>query len=74
VLIAVAIGVGIMAVGYWVVHLLASPPPPEPDPDQVAEVDLDFVCTVCGMKLTVTRAQGGEVTAPKHCREEMVPG
>ena len=70
-LIAIAIGVGIMALGLWAVNLLATPPPPDPDPNDVQAVDQTFACTVCGMQLTVTFAQSGEVTAPKHCREEM---
>ncbi len=71
--IAVAIGVTIMAIGYWVVHLLATPGPPEPDLDAVEPVDQTYGCTVCGMQLVVTFAQSGEMAAPKHCREEMVP-
>ena len=71
--IAIAIGVGIMAVGLWAVNLLATPPPPEPNPEELEPVHQDFVCTVCGMQLTVKAAQSGELAAPKHCREEMVP-
>ena len=71
-LIAIAIGVGIMLVALWAVNLLATPPL-EPDPDAVESVHQDFVCTVCGMQLTVNAAQSGELTAPRHCREEMVP-
>ena len=54
------------------VRLLATPPPPEPDPEEVVDVAVDYRCTICGMQLTVTRAQGGEYEAPKHCREEMI--
>ncbi|MDH3731680.1 MAG: hypothetical protein OES13_11255 [Acidimicrobiia bacterium] len=72
-LIAVAIGVTIMALGYWVVHLLATPTPAEPDLDAVEPVDQNYGCTVCGLQLVVTFAQRGDVAAPKHCREEMVP-
>ena len=69
--IALAIGVGIFAVGIWVVRLLATPLPPEPDPDDLETVEVDYACTVCGMRLTVTAAHG-ELRAPRHCREEMV--
>ena len=71
--VALAIGVGIMAVGIWAVRLLATPVPPEPDPEDLQPVAVDFACTVCGMQLTVTAAQDEEVRAPRHCREEMVP-
>ena len=73
VLIAIAIGVSIMAVSLWAIRLLAMPQPPEPDPEEVLEVDVPYRCTVCGLRLTVTHAQDTEMIAPKHCREEMEP-
>ncbi len=73
VLVAVLIGVGIMAVALWAIRLLATPVPDEPDLDQLVEVADDYVCTLCGMRLTVTHVQGEELKAPRHCREEMVP-
>ena len=72
-LIAVAIGVGIMALSLWAIRLLATPPPPEPDPEDIHEVAVDYRCTVCGMRLTVTHAQDEELEAPRHCREDMEP-
>jgi hypothetical protein len=45
--------------------------PPEPDPERAVEVAMDYRCAVCGMRLTVTRAQGEEFTPPRHCHEEM---
>ena len=72
-IIAIAIGVTIFAVSLWVIRQLATPPPPEPDPDDVEMVDIPFVCTVCGMRLTITQTHGEEVRAPRHCREEMDP-
>jgi len=71
-LIAVAIGLSIMATSIWVIRLLATPPPPEPDPEDLIEVEQNYRCTVCGMRLTITAAQDDDSAAPKHCREEMV--
>ncbi len=71
--IAIAIGLAIMAVAVWAIRLLATPPPPEPDPDDLVDVEASYRCSVCGMRLTVTEAQGGDVKPPRHCREEMVP-
>jgi hypothetical protein len=71
-LIAVAIGLTIFGTSMWVIRMLATPPPPEPDPDEVVGVAADYRCAVCGMQLTVTRAQGHEHDAPRHCREEMI--
>ena len=69
--IAVALGLAIFSTAIWVVRALATPPPPELDPDEVVEVAADYQCSVCGMQLTVTRAQGADHAAPRHCREEM---
>jgi hypothetical protein len=69
--IAVLIGLAILALGRWGIRLLATPVPSEPDPDEIVEVERRYRCSVCGMRLTVTHAQGDEVVAPRHCREEM---
>lgn len=71
VLVAVAIGVSILLAGRWGIRLLATPGPGDPDPAGVVEVSADYRCTVCGMQLTVTHAQGDEFNPPRHCREEM---
>ncbi|MGI9610851.1 MAG: hypothetical protein ACR2NL_11230 [Acidimicrobiia bacterium] len=71
-LIAIAIGIGVFAAGLWAVRMLATPVPPEPDPDDVQDVAVDYRCTVCGLRLTVTHAQDEEHAAPRHCREPMV--
>lgn len=73
ILVAVAIGVAVFAAALWAVRLLASPVPEEPDPSEIADVEVPYRCTVCGLRLVVTHAQAGEQKAPKHCREEMVP-
>jgi hypothetical protein len=51
--------------------MIASGPPPNPDPDAVKEVAVDYRCSLCGMRLTVTHAQDAVPDPPKHCREEM---
>ena len=71
ILLAVVMGVAIYAAAKWAINLLATPPPPEPDPEDVHEIEVDYRCTLCGLQLTVTAAQDGELAAPKHCREEM---
>jgi hypothetical protein len=71
--IAVAMGLGILFIGRWGIRLLATPAPEDIDPDDVIDVEAPFICTVCGLRLTVTHAQGQEVDAPRHCREEMEP-
>jgi hypothetical protein len=71
--IAVAMGVGILLAGRWAIRLLATPGHEDADPDDVIEVDAPFLCTVCGLRLNVTHAQGEDMNAPRHCREEMEP-
>lgn len=71
--VAVAMGLGILFIGRWGIRLLATPTPEEIDPDDVIDVEAPFICTVCGLRLTVTHAQGEDVEAPRHCREEMEP-
>jgi hypothetical protein len=71
VLTAIAIGVAILAVSLWVIRMLATPPV-EIDPDDVKEVDVDYRCTVCGLRLTVTHVQDTDAAPPRHCMEEMV--
>ena len=39
----------------------------------LTEVEVGYHCTVCGMRLTVTKVQGDETKPPRHCREEMEP-
>jgi uncharacterized protein (UPF0254 family) len=55
------------------VRMIANGPPPEPDPDSVHEVEANYRCSVCGMRLTVTHLQDAAPEPPKHCREEMDP-
>lgn len=73
VLVAAAIGLLIFWATLRVVRMIGEGPPPEPDLDAVEEVEESYLCTVCGMQLTVTYAQGGYPEPPRHCREDMVP-
>lgn len=72
VVVAIAIGVAIIAVTLWVVRMLLIPQPDDPDPDAVKEIAVDYRCIVCGMRLTITHAQDENPAAPRHCREDMV--
>ena len=72
-LIGLAIGVSIMAVSLWAIRFLATAPPPDPDLENIREVEVPYVCSICGMRLTVTHAQDQETSAPRHCREDMEP-
>jgi hypothetical protein len=73
VFVAALIGLTIVAATIWSIRFIASGPPPTPDLSTVVEVDVPYLCIVCGLSLTVTEAQAGEeIRPPRHCREEMV--
>ncbi len=62
----------VLALTVWAVRFIAAGPPPDPVVDDIVEVDVPYVCSVCGMSLTITHAADDDVEAPRHCREEMV--
>lgn len=62
----------VLALTVWAVRFIATGPPPEPVLDEIQEVDVPYVCSVCGMSLTVTQAQGDDIEPPRHCRENMI--
>lgn len=70
--IAFLLGAAILAFTVWSIRFIASGPPPDPEIDDIHEVDVPYVCTVCGLSLTITQAQDGDISPPRHCREEMV--
>jgi hypothetical protein len=73
VVIAVAAAVAIYVIGAGMIAKFKVAPPADIDPDSVVPVDLRFRCIVCGAEVTMTAAQeGDEITAPRHCREDMV--
>ncbi len=71
--LAIVVGLAIFAGTIAIVRMIANGPPPEPDPDLVHEVDVDYRCSICGMRLTVTQQQDAAAEPPKHCREVMDP-
>jgi hypothetical protein len=73
VFLAALFGLLIVVVTIRAARFIAAGPPPEPDLSQVEDVDVPYLCTVCGLSLTVTEAQIGEpIDPPRHCREDMV--
>ncbi len=70
--IAAVLAVVIWRSSMWIIRLLSSPPP-EIDPDDVVEADQTYRCTVCGTEVVMTAVNVHEDSAPRHCREDMVP-
>jgi hypothetical protein len=73
VMIAIIVGLAIFVGTIVIVRMIANGPPPEPDPASVHEVEADYRCSICGMRLTVTHQQDAAPEPPKHCREMMDP-
>jgi len=69
--VGIVVGAVIFFGAVVVVRTIANGPPPEPDPDSAHEVEVNYRCSVCGMRLTVTHLQDAAPEPPKHCREEM---
>jgi hypothetical protein len=72
VVLAVGFGYLIWRVSLSVIRMLSTPPP-EIDPEDVVVVDQDYRCTICGAELTMKAINVRDETAPRHCREDMVP-
>jgi len=71
--LAVLVALAIYVIGASAIKKFTIAAPEEPDPEDLAPVDLEFQCQVCGARVTMTSAQReGELEAPRHCREDMV--
>jgi hypothetical protein len=73
VVVAIIVGLAIFVGTIAIVRMIANGPPPEPNPESVNEVEADYRCSICGMRLTVTHQQDAAPEPPKHCREVMDP-
>ena len=71
-LLAIGLGVLIWYVAMYFIRTLSTPPP-EVDPDDVIEADQDYRCSICGAELALKYVTATEFSAPRHCREDMVP-
>jgi hypothetical protein len=72
IVIAVVLAVVIWRTLMWFVRMLSTPPP-EVDPNDVVEIEQSYKCTICGAELVMTAVNVLEESAPRHCREDMVP-
>ena len=72
VILALLLGLIIWRVSVGLIRMLSTPPP-EIDPEDVVIVDQDYKCTVCGAELTMKAVNVGQESAPRHCREDMIP-
>jgi hypothetical protein len=73
-IVAVVAMVAIYVVVAGILKKFKIAPDEEVDPEAVVPVNERFRCIVCGAEVVMTAAQsGGEIDAPRHCREDMVP-
>ena len=68
-LLALGMGLLILAFGVKYVHSVIAAPP-EPELADVSDYGLRYVCTMCGLELKVEVA--AKDRAPTHCMEPMV--
>lgn len=70
-LVAIAIGLGVLWFGVGYFRQLGNPPPPDPGPMAVDPgLQLAYECEMCGLELALVKA--GKEKAPRHCGEKMV--
>ncbi len=69
-LLAVLMGMVILAIGIAWLRSMVNAPPPDAEPSDVSAHNLRYVCTMCGLELRVERAAIDK--APSHCGEKMV--
>ncbi len=77
--VKIAAAVLVIVIGYvWGAGLVrsfggAAPSSKPPEPGELAAVDIEFQCQVCGTLVTMTAAPEDEIPeAPRHCREDML--
>ena len=71
--IAVVGALLIYLIGAGILRKFKIAPGEEVDPERVVPVNQRFRCGVCGAEVVMTAAQGGgDIEAPRHCREDMV--
>ena len=71
IVIAIAIGVVILWIGLVALRAASGGvrAPERQEVEDVDELDVYFVCSVCGTEFRVTRL--GEAQVPRHCGEKM---
>ena len=74
VVIAILIGVGVLAFGIVMTRAMSArrigdDEPRPAEPEDVTELDVFLVCRECGTEFQVTRL--GEIQVPRHCGEPM---
>lgn len=70
ILLAVLMGIIILAILVVWLRSVVSAPPPDPEASDVSDYGLKYVCTMCGLELRVEKA--AKEKAPTHCMEPMV--
>lgn len=71
VVVAIVMGLGIAWLGIGYFRYLTNPPPPDLAPMRVdPELNLSYVCEMCGLELNVVVVS--KERAPKHCGESML--
>lgn len=71
IVIAVAGGLAILALGIWSLRFFVQPPPAPPPAGELRKVSITYECHSCGSQVKMTVAPTEDPEPPRHCLEEM---
>jgi len=71
IIIAIAIGVGIIRFGLMMLRGMAAPIPEPPPAGELRKVKIQYQCQICGTEVRMTMSTDQEPEAPRHCMQEM---
>jgi hypothetical protein len=71
VVVAVAVALVLLKVGFALLGSFARPVPEPPPPGELRRIKLRYRCSVCGMELRIDRASEELPEPPRHCQDEM---
>ena len=71
VVIAIAVGLLIVRVGFGMLRSLAPPVPETPPAGELRKVKITYRCSLCGTEVRMTTANDAMPDPPRHCMEDM---
>lgn len=69
--IAFAIALIVVSVGFPIIRMLGQPVPEPPAPGEMRKINLRFRCSICSAELKMVLAADEMPEPPRHCQEDM---
>lgn len=69
--IAIAVGLVLLRIGFAILRGLARPVPEPPPPGEMRKVNVRYRCSICGTEARLTLAPDEDPDPPRHCQEDM---